>query len=61
MLSRSLLVSEVVKIIENKGYSEKEAFEVYYTSPIADALYDEETGLYGQSAQYIAGLVWQKE
>jgi hypothetical protein len=57
MLIRSLLVSEVVKILEDKGHSEEDAFRIYYTSPIADALYDEETGLYGQSAQYIAGLV----
>lgn len=61
MLSRSLLVSEVAKILVEKGYSEEEALEKYYNSGIADALFDEETGLYGQSAQYIAGLVLNDE
>jgi hypothetical protein len=57
MLSRSLLVSEVAKIIVSKGYSENDALEIYYNSPISDAVFDEDTGLYGQSAQYVAGLV----
>jgi hypothetical protein len=57
MLSRSLLVSEVAKILVSKGYTEDEALKKYYSSPIADAVFDEETGLYGQSPWYIIGLM----
>ena len=36
--------------------SAKQAYDEFYTSATGDALSDDETGLYGQSPNYIFGL-----
>ena len=57
-LIKSLLVSEVIKLImDYYKISEREAFDKYYSSYVSDCLDDIETGLYGESALYIFGLI----
>jgi len=45
-------------LLEKKyALSEDKALDLFYRSPIAEALSDDETGLYGQSALYIFSLI----
>lgn len=57
-LIKSILVTEVVKLmIDYYKISETEALDKFYKSYVSDCLDDIETGLYGQSALYIFGLI----
>lgn len=60
-LIRATIIPEVVKMIQNKwGMSEDEALNAFYMSETGDALADDSTGLYGQSALYIFGMFLQE-
>ena len=43
-------------IMENLNCSENEALKRFYESHIGECFADDSTGLYGQSARYVAGL-----
>lgn len=56
-LIRSTIIPTIVEYIQDKyKMSENDALDAFYTSSTADALADDETGLYGQSPLYIFGL-----
>ena len=57
-LVRATVTPEIIRLI-SKYYqiSENEALQRFYRSKTAENYADEETGLYGQSALYIAGLL----
>lgn len=56
-LIRSTIIPVIVGYIQEKyKLSEEEALRAFYTSATAEALADDETGLYGQSPLYIFGL-----
>lgn len=56
-LIRSTIIPTIVEYIQDRYHlSEEEALHAFYTSATADALADDETGLYGQSPLYIFGL-----
>jgi len=60
-LIRATIIPEIVKLIQDKlGISEDEALKKFYMSSTGDALADDSTGLYGQSALYIFGLFLQE-
>lgn len=60
-LIRATIIPEIVKMIQNKWeMSEDEALNAFYTSETGDALADDSTGLYGQSALYIFGMFAQE-
>lgn len=51
-------LSELVKyVMEDKGYSIEQAMEFVYTSPLMNALQDEEGELYVQSPAYLYDLL----
>ncbi|MDR2429064.1 MAG: hypothetical protein LBD62_04585 [Candidatus Margulisbacteria bacterium] len=57
-LVKATLIPEIVSLLENKhSLSEDKALDLFYTSTVAKALSDDETGLYGQSALYIFSLL----
>lgn len=56
-LIRSTIIPVIVTYIQEKyNLSEEKALELFYKSHTAEALADDETGLYGQSPLYIFGL-----
>lgn len=56
-LVRATIIPQIVKILcRYYNISEDEALKRFYESAAGANLADEETGLYGQSALYIAGL-----
>jgi len=56
-LVRATVIPEIVKILcRYYNISEDEALKRFYESNTAANYADEETGLYGQSALYLAGL-----
>ena len=56
-LVRATVIPEIVKILcRYYQISQDEALKRFYESHTAANYADEETGLYGQSALYIAGL-----
>lgn len=61
-LIRSTIIPVIVGYVQERyQMSEKEALRVFYTSTVADALADDETGLYGQSPLYIFGLFMEEQ
>lgn len=55
-LIRATLASSIVSILSERwNVSENEALRRFYQSNTARAFADDETGLYGMSALYIAG------
>ena len=53
-LIRATLIPEIIRLISSEcGVSEDKALDMFYRSATAASLYDDETGLYGQSALYI--------
>ena len=56
-LIRSTIIPVIVKYIEERYHlPERQALDAFYRSVTAEALADDETGLYGQSPLYIFGL-----
>lgn len=61
-LIRATIIPEIVKLIQGKlGISEDEALKKFYMSSTGNALADDSTGLYGQSALYIFGLFLKEQ
>jgi hypothetical protein len=52
LIKATIIPSIVTMIAEKYGVSADVALEMFYLSPAAAALDDDETGLYGQSALY---------
>ncbi|MBQ8490064.1 MAG: hypothetical protein IJ535_09830 [Pseudobutyrivibrio sp.] len=58
---RATLLPEIIKIIQSKyNWSDEEAMDRFYTSAIGELFSDDDLGLYGQSALYIAGLFFEE-
>lgn len=56
-LIRATVIPEIVTLIQNKyKISEKDALDAFYTSATGACYTDDETGLYGQSALFVASL-----
>ena len=54
---RATMLPEIIKILQNKyGWTEEKAMDCFYSSATGESFSDDNTGLYGQSALYIAGL-----
>lgn len=59
---KALLVPEIIKVIQSKyNWSDEEAMDRFYTSAIGELFSDDDLGLYGQSALYIAGLFFEEK
>lgn len=57
VLSKTILISQVVELIANKyKLSIEEARDSFYNSDVVEMLEDDETGLYGESALYLLSL-----
>jgi len=53
-LIRATIIPEVIRLIcAQFGVNEDEALDMFYKSATMASLYDDETGLYGQSALYL--------
>ena len=58
---RAVLLPEVVRLIADEyGWTEDEAMDRFYGSATGASFSDDETGLYGQSPNYIFGLFEQE-
>ena len=54
---RAVTLKKIIQIItERLNCSENEALKKFYESHIGACFADDDTGLYGQSALYVAGL-----
>ena len=54
---RATLLPEIIRIIrDHHGWSEEKAMDLFYSSGTGINFSDDDTGLYGQSALYIAGM-----
>lgn len=55
---RATMIPEIVKLIcKSRKIDEKEALDIFYTSATGASYSDDSTGLYGQSALYVYGLL----
>ena len=55
--TRATILPVIIELIMNKyQLNEDEAMKVFYTSATGASFADDETGLYGQSPNYIFGL-----
>ncbi len=55
--TRATILPKIVELITDKfKLSEKEALDAFYSSATGAAFADDDTGLYGQSPNYIFGL-----
>ena len=53
-LIRATIIPEIIRLISTEyGVSEDNALDMFYKSATMASLYDDETGLYGQSALYV--------
>ena len=56
------ILPEIIKLIQARfGLSEEEALHAFYTSATGASFADDDTGLYGQSPNYIFGLFLQEQ
>ena len=56
-LVKATIIPSIIKLISAKcNVSEFAALDIFYKSPTAKCLDNDETGLYGQSALYIFSL-----
>lgn len=59
--TRAAILPEIVEMIQKKyGLSEDAALRMFYESATGASFADDETGLYGQSPNYIFGLFLQE-
>ena len=57
LLSKTILISQTVELIAKKyKLSIDDARDLFYSSPVAELLDDDETGLYGESSLYLLSL-----
>ena len=60
--TRAAILPEIIKLIQARfGLSEEEALHAFYTSATVASFADDDTGLYGQSPNYIFGLFLQEQ
>lgn len=60
--TRAAILPEIVGMIQKKyGLSENVALRMFYESATGASFADDETGLYGQSPNYIFGLFLQEQ
>ena len=60
--TRAAILPEIIKLIQARvGLSEDEALHAFYTSATGASFADDDTGLYGQSPNYIFGLFLQEQ
>ena len=61
-LIRATIIPVIVeKIMEKTNMDYRAALDIFYTSDTAALLSDDDTGLYGQSPNYIYGLFMQEK
>ena len=59
---RAAILPEIVGMIQKKfGLSEDDALRIFYESATGASFADDETGLYGQSPNFIFGLFLQEQ
>ena len=60
--TRATILPEIVGMIQRKyGLNEDDALRRFYESATGASFADDETGLYGQSTNYIFGLFLQEQ
>lgn len=60
--TRAAILPEIVGMIQKKyGLGEDDALRMFYESATGASFSDDETGLYGQSPNYIFGLFLQEQ
>ena len=60
--TRAAIMPEIIKLIQAWfGLSEDEEMHAFNTSATGDSFADDDTGLYGQSPNYIFGLFLQEQ
>ena len=58
---RAATLKTIIKLVmERLGCGENEAIKRFYNSHIGACYADDDTGLYGQSAYYVAGLFFDE-
>ena len=61
VLAKTILITQTIELIANKyKLSIKDARDRFYKSRVIELLDDDETGLYGESAQYLLCLFDQE-
>ena len=60
--TRATILPEIVRMIQKQyGIGEDDALRMFYESSTGASFADDETGLYGQSPNYIFGLFQQEQ
>ncbi|XME02535.1 hypothetical protein QYZ88_017960 [Lachnospiraceae bacterium C1.1] len=58
---RATILPEIIKEIQKEyPWNDEEAMDMFYSSATGEMFSDDELGLYGQSAIYIAGLFFEE-
>lgn len=61
-ITRATILPEIIEnIMKEYNMTDNEAFEAFYTSATGASFDDDETGLYGQSPNYIFGLFVEEQ
>lgn len=60
--TRAMILPEIIqKIMAHDHLSEDEALKAFYSSATGTSFADDETGLYGQSPNYVFGLYLEEK
>ena len=60
--TRAMILPEIIqKIMTHDHLSEDEALKAFYSSSTGSSFADDETGLYGQSPNYVFGLYLEEK
>ena len=60
--ARAMILPEIIqKIMAHDHLSEDEALKAFYSSATGASFADDETGLYGQSPNYVFGLYLEEK
>lgn len=60
--TRAMILPEIIqKIMAHDHLSEDEALKAFYSSATGASFADDETGLYGQSPNYVFGLYLEEK
>ena len=61
-ITRATILPEIIrKIMAHEHLSEDEALRAFYSSATGASFADDETGLYGQSPNYVFGLYLEEQ
>lgn len=61
-ITRATILPEIIrKIMAHEHLSEDEALRAFYSSATGASFADDETGLYGQSPNYVFGLYLEEK